>query len=639
MVTARPMMTTHEFAKTFAVPALLIFVIPIISWFFFRYAQAVYDRNVRDLVQAQIRAATDLTNDQREKAIEFFDKTPFSQQLLDPAVAQNTDSELRFSYTTFRWMIRLSAISVISGIAVFLFAGLCVWFSLRSQFVQYYCLLASWHVLRIYGAMQTIVIAVLVVALSYWATAILFEMYIAKLIFLAAIVAFAGVVVVIKAIFTSPKVDSTIEGIVLKPEESAPLWQELKSICDKVGTSPPDQIIAGIDDNFFVTEQPLTVKGTVYQGKSLFVSLPLLKQLHTSEATSIIAHEMAHFSGNDTLYSRKITPLIQRYNNYLGGLYETPITRPIFHFMVFFRALFDLSLSKLSREREFRADAISASVTSERDFASALLRTVAYSKFRHSIEMELFEQQQQLATVDISNRIEKGFVDSLSEFVNDPLISQAETAHPFDTHPSLSQRLNHLGIDLNPERIQELLKTNADGGWYSRISEADKLELQMWNAFEQEFQKFHTQTLAYRFLPETPEEQIVVEQFFPSLTFETKAGPIEMDFAKIQSPDWHDAVYFRDVDRCEFRDDRMLVIHFSRVGKRSREINVKKITKPNYQEFLIAFQNYHGRYLAAVDYQKQSKATAKGRSAPAEDTPAPSSPGTDENAAHDSIGE
>ncbi len=609
MPAARPTMTIRQFAKTFVVPSLLIFVIPIISWAFFEYAESRYDHDVREQIQSQIRSEPKLSEEQRAQALEYFDKTPFSQQILDPETAAQTNSSMRFAYATFRWMIRLSVASVISGVVVFLFAGICVWFSLRSQLVQYWCLLISWHVLRIYGALQTILLAVLVTELSFWVTAILFESYSLKLILIAALLALVSVAVVIKAIFTNPKTDWDVEGTVLGPDAAAPLWQELNRICEKVGTSPPDQVIAGIDDNFYVTEHPLTVNGTIYRGKTLFVSLPLLKQLHSTEADAILAHEMAHFSGNDTLYSQRISPLLRRYGIYLQGLHEGGISKPIYYFMVCFRAMFDLSLNKLSREREFRADGISAKVTSARDFAAALLRVVAYSKFRRSIELDLFSQKQVLKMADVSNRIENGFVAYTTEFANDPTISQSETAHPFDSHPPTSQRLTQLGVDPGSEQARQLLDVATDGGWYAKIPNAAELEQQMWQAFEQRFREAHEQSLPYRLLPETPEEQVLVEAAVPALSFEGQQGTLTMDFEKVHHAPWPDPLFFREFIRCQLNDKQTLTIYFERSGHRERPIEIKKLAQG--QEFLAAFQNYYGRYLAAADYQKQIKEAAE----------------------------
>lgn len=605
MATARPTLTIGGFAKTFVIPALLIFAIPIIAWIFFEYAESRYDNIAREELVGRIRNDQKMSDDERAEAIAFFEKVPFSVLIMQPEVAANTDDGIRFRYTTFRWMIRLSAASVVSGVAVFVFAGLCVLLSLRSQFFQYWSLAIGWQVLRIYGALQTILVAILVVEMSFWVTAIVFERYHIKLIVIAAVIAIASVAAVIKAIFTSPKTDWTVEGILLSREGATALWQELTGICEKVGTSPPDQIVAGIDDSFYVTEHPMTVDGTVYRGKTLFVSLPLLKQLHSTEADAILAHEMAHFSGNDTLFSRRISPLLRRYDIYLYGLHEGGLTKPVYHFMVCFRALFDLSLNKLSREREYRADKIAGEVTSNRDFAAALLRVVAYSKFRRVVETELFRQKQVLKVADISDRLDKGFVPYTSEFVNDPMISQSETAHPFDTHPPTSKRLSQMGIELSVESARQLLDARVDGGWYARIPNAAELELKMWQAFEERFRDTHEKSLPYLLFPETPEELAIVEAVFPPVSFVNDQGTLTMDYDKIHHPPWPDALYFREFVRCQLREDQTLVIYYERSGQRERTIQMKKFNKVVADDFLNALQNYYGRHLTAANYQQQ----------------------------------
>ncbi len=59
-----------------------------------------------------------------------------------------------------------------------------------------------------------------------------------------------------------------------------------------------------------------------------------------------------------------------RYGAYLQGLHDGLITLPTFYFMLFFRALFELSLGRLSRQREFRADQMAVATTSPREKAS-----------------------------------------------------------------------------------------------------------------------------------------------------------------------------------------------------------------------------------------------------------------------------
>ena len=432
--------TTEDFSKlgvtrTFILPALWIFLVPVVSLLFFIHAQGQFDEDFRDSILQQIRTDVDLTEEEKEAATAFYTEIPVSQLLLDEEFAQQVDGETRFHYSTFRWAIRLSAWSIVLGISVFVLAGICVLLSLRSQKAQAVSLAVGWHVLRIFSAAQVVIQGSLLVALSFWVTALWFNRYSVRLIGIAAILALIAVAAIIKAIFKTPNVDFSIEGDVVPNTEDMPLWDELRSLCEAVGTEPPDQVIAGIDDNFFVTEHPVIVGGQTHHGRSLFVSLSLLKQLDGEEAKAVLAHEMAHFSGNDTLYSRKISPLLNRYNHYLAALHEGGITLPIFSFMHCFRVLFELSLGRHNRKREFRADGIAVEQTSPRAVASALLRISAYSQYRGKVEQEVFKQEFVLESADVQEQIEQGFHAYEQEFLSSPDLGAFETSHPFDSHP------------------------------------------------------------------------------------------------------------------------------------------------------------------------------------------------------------
>src|SRR5690606_8039592 len=172
MAQTSPDFTKLGFVKTFVLPALLIFLLPILAWLFFWHAQSRFDAEARISVLQQIRNDQSLSAQERDETTAFFTATPISRLMLNQEFAAQVDDTTRFNYTTFRWMLRLSAWSVFSGIAVFALAGLCVVLSLRSQFAQYLSLLVGWHVLRIYGALQTVVMGILLVGLSYWVTAL-----------------------------------------------------------------------------------------------------------------------------------------------------------------------------------------------------------------------------------------------------------------------------------------------------------------------------------------------------------------------------------------------------------------------------------------------------------------------------------
>lgn len=594
-----------RFLTSFVLPALLVFLIPVLSFFFFRHAQGRFDSQIRESILQQVRADGNLTDGQRARAIDFFNEIPVSQLMTNKAFASQMRSDTRFHYATFRWMIFLSAGSIVVGIGVFVIAGVCVILSLKSQYVQYLSLLFGWHVLRLYGALQAIVQGILLIALSFWVTALWTNSYYPKLILGVGLLAVCAVGIVIAGIFRRINNDFVVEGQVIDKEQAGPIWNELQRICERVGTQPPDQIIAGIDDNFFVTEHPVIVGERTYRGRTLFVSLSLLKQLQGGEADAVLAHEMAHFSGGDTLYSQKISPLLSRYDHYLHALREGGVTLPIYYFMMCFRALFQLSLARLSRQREFRADRIAVESTSPRAFAAALLRIVAYSQYRAGVERELFQQEQALESANVSERIEQGFHGYAASFVSGPDISNLAPAHPFDSHPPLSQRLDAIGIPLEAADTQSMLANPGDGQWYRHIADADQLEQEQWQEFEERFRQFHEQCLPYRFLPDNDAELALVLKYFPPITFEGKKGVLTLDHEKIAYTPWVEPILHAEITNLSVDDNGVLTISYKRQKKQTESLKTK--TFGNSQQVLDALGHYYGRYKAAVEYQKQKQ--------------------------------
>jgi Zn-dependent protease with chaperone function len=599
----------YGFTKTFVLPGVLIFLIPLVSLVFFLHAERRFDAGMRESILRQVREDGRLSADQRERAVAFFTHHPVSDLIADAKFSAMLDGTTRFHYATFRWLIRLSIFSIASGVAVFVLAGVCVWLSRRSQRAQYLSLSAGWQVLRIYGALQTIIQGAMILALSFWVTALWFHVYYVKIILVAAVLAVFAAIAVIKAIFKRPDTDLSVEGVILDRAGSPRLWGELGAIGDKVGTAPPDQVIVGIDDNFFVTEMPVKVAGTTRQGRTLYMSLSLLKQMYGAEADAVLAHEMAHFSGNDTLYSKKISPLLNRYGMYLQALHENPITLPIFHFMHCFRALFELSLGEHSRDREFRADRIAAETTSSRDLAGALLRISAYSDFRGKIQQDLFGKEHVLETADISSQIERGFHEHALTFAARPDLGGLETSHPFDSHPPLGQRLDAVGIPLASQDVQALVSNEGDGRWYAMIDDAEQIEGRQWEQFEERFRAVHEQTLAYRFLPDSDEERAIVVKSFPELTIEGKKGSLVLDCDRVRYTAWPDSLAYSEITNCSLNDDT-LQISYVRGGKHKASIPMKTFAVRR-QEALQAINRYYGRYLNAVAYQKQKQIGAK----------------------------
>jgi Zn-dependent protease with chaperone function len=593
------------FAKTYVLPGFLIFLVPIVALGFFLHVERSFDSQARESVLKQVSADPSLSPEKRAELTQFFTAVRFSDLMTNSQFAERFDRSARFDFATFRWMIRLSVLSILASVAVFALAGLCVLLSLRSQHSQYLSLAVGWRVLQLFAALQTVVQGVLIVALSYWVTAFWTNRYYPKLILIAGGLAVVGVIAVVRAIFKKTDMTLDVEGALLSPEGAGRFHDELKAICCKVDTAPPDQVIVGIDDNFFVTEVPVRVDGKTLTGRTLFASLSLLKQLHVAEADGVLAHELAHFSGSDTFYSKKIAPLLAGYQRYLEALYRGGIGRVVFYFMNCFRSLFELSLGRRRREREFRADRIAADVTSPRDVAGALLRTTAYSKFRGEIQQKLFEQERVLETTNIAGQIAAGFSAAAVRFASEHDMGELRSSHPFDSHPPLADRLEAIGLPLSTETADSLLAAPGDGGWYRMIDKAEEIERQQWEDFEANFRSFHEATLPYRFLPETDEERAIVVKAFPPITVEGKAGTLSLDHERFHFTSWATPIEYREITQCAVNDG-VLQINYQRDGKKKEKLKLSTFGK-RQQEALDALNRYWGRYQNATAYQVQKR--------------------------------
>ena len=120
---------------------------------------------------------------------------------------------------------------------------------------------------------------------------------------------------------------------------------------------------------------------------------------------------MAHFSGGDTEYSKRTSPLLSRFRTYLGALHEGGLSWPVFNFMLLYWSLVQLALSTSSRAREIRADRLAADATSPTSMASALCRVAAYSSYRARVEANLFNRNSGHDHLDIGSRVAAGFME------------------------------------------------------------------------------------------------------------------------------------------------------------------------------------------------------------------------------------
>ncbi|MEL7480459.1 MAG: M48 family metallopeptidase [Pseudomonadota bacterium] len=267
----------------------------------------------------------------------------------------------------------------------------------------------------------------------------------------------AGVGVVMSALGMFKSAGVNVIGLPIRPIDAPHLHRVIGSICRQLNTKPPKQVVVGLDANFFATsahvhtpfdKQPM-------RGQTLYMSLPLLRMLTEEEVKSVIGHEMAHFSGGDTAYSKRFAPVYRGLYGAMnrlsegggGGIMAAP-AKLILGFML---DAFSRIERRIGRKRETRADAIGAEAGSAEALSSALLKVSVFSAIWQA---EFEEMIGRVKRGRFSRNLSRNFVDRTRYDIDHDKISglavlgiESEVPHPTDSHPVTIDRITALGLD------------------------------------------------------------------------------------------------------------------------------------------------------------------------------------------------
>ncbi|MEN6415652.1 MAG: M48 family metalloprotease [Armatimonadota bacterium] len=268
--------------------------------------------------------------------------------------------------------------------------------------------------------------------------------------------ALTGFIAVLKGIVASLVRSRRFEPAVRIPVSSElELSRFVTSICNTVGSLPPNSILIHAEPTFYVTHGKIDVLNGRANGRILALGLPLMSALTKSEFSAVLAHEFAHFTGGDTVYSSFVLPVyagtitagasiaesIKQSESFSQSL---PLLLPHAIISTFFRIFHYLDMH-IFRAREKRADTIAAIAAGGGAFKLSLMKICGVS-----------------ATFwdDAANRI-------VSEAMNDqvtshysafrmvlPKLTNLANEHfkrkynqpedKYDSHPSLKSRLDSI---------------------------------------------------------------------------------------------------------------------------------------------------------------------------------------------------
>lgn len=254
------------------------------------------------------------------------------------------------------------------------------------------------------------------------------------------------------ALFTPEPI--AVSGRALDEADAPGLWRLVRGLAQRQDALIPDAVIVGLTGGFFVTEGTVCVHpaGTTLAGRTLYLPAPYLGVLDGRELAAVIGHELAHFAGEDTAYSRRFTPIYTGLHRALAALSGAGVgdllTRPAMHLGYRSLSTFDAAVARWSRAREFEADRRGALVSGPQPAASALLRVGGLGPVVGRTLRSAFTKPDPAPddlVAAVLDAIPMGGFPDPAAHLDD------RQAHPTDTHPPDRQRITALGIPLDAD--------------------------------------------------------------------------------------------------------------------------------------------------------------------------------------------
>jgi Zn-dependent protease with chaperone function len=206
-----------------------------------------------------------------------------------------------------------------------------------------------------------------------------------------------------------------------------------------------------------------TYSGPV-RGRILAIGLPLLAGLTKNELRAVLAHELAHFSGSDTLYSSLVLPVYKgaatayaELNHHLMSADSFSERAPLFlpkAALYAYLSAFSYIDMHISRRRELRADAIAVAGCGTQSFRKGLMKVAGLGKT--FFDDRAHDAARQAYSANPPN-YHIGFRMALRQLL--PMANEhcaaamAEAESPWDSHPCLKRRLDQ-AVDV-PERYND----------------------------------------------------------------------------------------------------------------------------------------------------------------------------------------
>jgi len=240
------------------------------------------------------------------------------------------------------------------------------------------------------------------------------------------------------------------QGRVLTQAEAAPLFAELRQQAGAIAAPPVHRVLLTTDFNAAIVQLPrLGVFG--WPRNYLMVGLPLLQALSPEQAAAVVAHELGHLRGGHGKFSAWVYRVSQSWEQLLGQLESHGAGTWLNKFANWYVPRFNAWSHPLRRADEFEADAAAGRLTSARALSQALCALVVRDSAIDKLHWDVLSTNLVALPAPppdaISRLLPVAKNARLDDAAETELLATALRADPdpFDTHPTLPERLAALG--------------------------------------------------------------------------------------------------------------------------------------------------------------------------------------------------
>lgn len=304
----------------------------------------------------------------------------------------------------------------------------------------------------------------------------------------------------------------------LSEAEAPELWRVVRNAAQRLQTEPPDHILVGMQTNFYVTELAVKHDSGRAEGRTLYLSYPVLKLLSPDEITAIIGHELGHFMGRDTRMTREFYPLKHKIHGTMFTLAQSGwAARPSFELLNFFVGSFEETVQNASRQRELLADQVGATLTSPQTQARALVRYhIVLEAFERGVMENLRQQAPNPLDIPVQSVIQNQLLHETKFWSQ---LFEQKLPHPLDSHPSLQVRLDGLGQHIDIAAAQKLAMEEPDSAYAHWLPNQEHLFAEATQQAKEALGKVHVQNKVIKADLTTDEGREMLTHHFPTVSW------------------------------------------------------------------------------------------------------------------------